>query len=540
MAAGNDNNGLKIALAVSITLVILLGVASYFLYSSYADTSAKFEEQGKKLSQANTEKTQAIEQFNQIRDLAGIGEAATIDEVRKKYTENNAALTAKVQSINTYIGNAVKAIKQEAAEKKLETVPKEVADLESKGAELAQALAAPENLKGISGQLDKMTDLVVNTANLLSETARDNINLRRDLAAVNGITAADIQVANQATEGKAQEVEKITNENTQTLASLRSRLEELQGENAKLAGEKNELEGKSRSDQLSSADTIKKLQMEITSLHEKLSKSEDVLDSPDGRVVLVDNTSGVVRVDVTRDMGVRPRMRMSIFDKGAPGIPSDKVKATIEITQVGPDGSNARIIDQKSLGDPIMPGDIVYSAAWSPNEPERFALVGKIDLNRDGRDDREDVKRMIEAAGGIVVYDLPPAKVGQESGKLSPRLAWYIVDELEPIRSIVRKPEPPSEGDLRFEKRKSDIIAEARLYGIRPLPLERLAAYLGYDYRSVDKGRVQYKDEKLIDSILYPKGHKPAATPAEGEAPAEGEVPASDPAMEEKAPGNEN
>jgi hypothetical protein len=536
MAAGNDNNGLKIALAVSITLVILLGVASYFLYSSYAETSARLGETNTKLTQANTEKGQAVEQLNQVRDLAGLGEGQTIDEIRKKYTENNAALTAKVQAINTYIGNAVKAIRQEAAEKKLETIPKEVADLESKGAELAQALNGPENLKGVSGQLDKTTELLANTANLLSEISRDNINLRRDLAAVNGITAADIGTAEAARKAKADQVEQITNENTQTLATLRARLEELQAENQELATSKNELEGKSRTDQANAATKIRELQMEITSLHEKLSKSEDILDSPDGRVVTVDNARGEVRVNLTRDMGVRPRMRMSIFDKSAPGIPSDKVKATIEITQVGSDGSNAKVIDQKSLGEPIMPGDIVYSAAWSPNEPERFALVGKIDLNRDGVDDREDVKRMIEAAGGIVVYDLPPAKVGQESGKLSPRLAWYIVDELDPIRAVTSKPAPPSEGDLRFEKRKSDIISEARLYGVRPLPLERLAAYLGYDYRSVDKGRVQYKDEKLIDSILYPKGRKPAATPA----PAEGDAPVADPSMEEKAPGNEN
>lgn len=534
MAAGNENNGLKIALAVSITLVILLGVASYFLYSSYAETSAKFEDQGKKLTQANTEKNQAVDQFIQIRELAGLGDGSTIDEIRKKYNENNTALAAKVQAVNTRIGEVIKAVRQQATEKKLETVPKEVADLESKGAELAQAFAAPENLKGLTGQLDKLSDLLANTANLTSEISRDNIGLRRDLAAVNAITAADLQVAKDSLQEKIALVEHNTNEDTQTQKSLRDRLDELQTENQTLAAANNNLENKSREEQAKSANTIKNLESVITDQNEKLSKSEDILDSPDGRVVSVDNTRGEVRVDITRDMGVRPRMRMSIFDRNAPGIPSDKVKATIEITQVGTDGSNARIVNQKSLADPIMPGDIVYSAAWSPNEPERFALVGKMDLNRDGKDDREDVKRMIEAAGGIVVYDLPPAKIGKETGELSPRLAWYIVDELDPIRAVVRKPEPPTEADLRFEKRKTDIITEARLYGVRPLPLERLAAYLGYDYRSIDKGRVQYKDERLIDSILYPKGHKPQPTPAPG---TEGE----EPAMEGDADlGNEN
>ncbi len=94
-------------------------------------------------------------------------------------------------------------------------------------------------------------------------------------------------------------------------------------------------------------------------------------------------------------------MKMSIFDARSPGIPTEKPKGTIEVTQVGEQFSNARIIKTNNPIDPIRVGDIVYSAAWSPNIPMRFALVGKIDVNRDGRDDREELKRMIQEAGGV-------------------------------------------------------------------------------------------------------------------------------------------
>ena len=63
----------------------------------------------------------------------------------------------------------------------------------------------------------------------------------------------------------------------------------------------------------------------------------------------------------------------------------------------------------------------------------RFALIGKIDVNRDGRDDRDDLKRMIEAAGGIVDYDLPPPEAGKETGKLTGRDAWYVIDDRMPF-----------------------------------------------------------------------------------------------------------
>ena len=100
-------------------------------------------------------------------------------------------------------------------------------------------------------------------------------------------------------------------------------------------------------------------------------------------------------------MGARPQMKMTIFDKHSPGIPTEKPKGSIELTSVGERFSTAKIIKTYSAIDPIRVGDIVYSAAWSPNQPMRFALVGKMDVNRDGRDDREELKRMIQEAGGV-------------------------------------------------------------------------------------------------------------------------------------------
>ena len=66
----------------------------------------------------------------------------------------------------------------------------------------------------------------------------------------------------------------------------------------------------------------------------------------------------------------------------------------------------------------------------------RFALVGKIDVNRDGKDDREELKHMIEEAGGVIDFDLPPPDVGKELGTLSPRINWYVTDDRLPIREV--------------------------------------------------------------------------------------------------------
>ena len=132
-------------------------------------------------------------------------------------------------------------------------------------------------------------------------------------------------------------------------------------------------------------------------------------------------------------MGFRPQLTMTVFDSQSPGTPTDKPKGTIELVQVGDRDSVARIVKTNNPIDPIRVGDIVYSPVIDPYQAMRIALVGKIDINRDGRDDRGDLKRMIEGAGGQVVFDLPPPDVGRKSGDLTGRIDWYVDDEREPL-----------------------------------------------------------------------------------------------------------
>lgn len=101
----------------------------------------------------------------------------------------------------------------------------------------------------------------------------------------------------------------------------------------------------------------------------------------------------------------------------------------------------------------------------------RFALIGKIDANRDGKDDRAAFKRVIAAAGGSVDYDLPAPKVGQEVAKLAPRIDWYVVDDRTHCPSLSA---PTDVGWHQFATRVSERIKEARLDGIKPMPLSRL------------------------------------------------------------------
>jgi hypothetical protein len=58
---------------------------------------------------------------------------------------------------------------------------------------------------------------------------------------------------------------------------------------------------------------------------------------------------------------------------------------------------------------------------------QRFALIGPIDLNHDGRDDRAWLTWMILRNGGTVDCDLPLSGTG--SGAISPGTNWYVLDD---------------------------------------------------------------------------------------------------------------
>ncbi len=208
----------------------------------------------------------------------------------------------------------------------------------------------------------------------------------------------------------------------------------------------------------------------IRTMRERLNRPDNALYLPDGYVIEVHPERQELLISITRPEGARPRLRMSIFDSNGPGISYERPKGLIEVTRVDERSSTARVIRTTDANTPIQMGDIVYSPAWSPNTPTRFALVGMMDADRDDKDDRDELKRMIQAAGGLIDFDFPPPDVGQEDGTLSPLIDWYVVDD--------RAPQSP-----QLAKRMGEIIKESRLNGTRPMPLGRLLAFLGYEIR---------------------------------------------------------
>jgi hypothetical protein len=129
---------------------------------------------------------------------------------------------------------------------------------------------------------------------------------------------------------------------------------------------------------------------------------------PDGKIILIDEATKVVHLNIGSDDHVYRGLTFQVYEKNTP-IPRDgKGKAEIEVFNVGKNTSTARIVSS-NLRNPVIAGDIIANLIWDSNKANVFAVAGEFDLNGDGEADYEGVdkiKALIRKWGGKVTDDI--------------------------------------------------------------------------------------------------------------------------------------
>jgi hypothetical protein len=507
MAAANESQGLKIAVAAFIALTVILTVTCYFLYSAYAAADAQktaaLEEAANKGKAAGI----ALNQYEEVRGRVGTKTAEydqAKEEIGAHFKKIDQRLDAMINAVNTAVGKA----QAEGAQ------GTELEETKQRIAQIAASMRSEPNKAYISS-LDRAAELMENLALLSSELSLNYIGLRKSLESATSVSKTQVDVQTKAAEKSAADVLAEQKKHEDERGTLVTKVGDLQAANDKQATELANLTNKNKQQEDDFTRQRETLTTIIREQRDQLEKKELILDRPDGYVTYVDYERREVLVDLNRRQGARPQMKFTIFDAASPGIPTEKPKGNIELIAVGDTFSSARIIKTDRNIDPIRIGDIVYSAAWSPNQPMRFALVGKIDVNRDSKDDRAELKRMIQEAGGTVDFDLPPADLGKETGVLSPRIDWYVTDDRIPLRdTFAAKGQAVEVAQEALNKRVGAVIKEARLNGIRPMTIERLLAFLGYDMNTPILGRVEAVNESAMRRLTSPRRQTDMTKPA--------------------------
>jgi hypothetical protein len=439
--AARENQGLQIGLIILVMLTVILLVATFLVFRSYQDAYGKMEAAKKEASDAQGAKSTAEAELAEAAKLLGApGEAPKMADVK-----------------NLYDG-----------------------DLKKYGAELP---VEKQNYAGMLANLGRMTvDL---NKRLSDEHTRfearntEYAQLQKELndkLAQNKALIAKLEKDLAVEQAEFAKQKKEIDANRDKMLADRSRDSDAAKAAKKALEEKEDEHAKSLAD-LQSQNKILAVQID--------KDRPDNFDTPDGKVTEVYAGSRIVYLNVGSADGVPRQATFSVYPRESQRVASAERKGRLEVYRViGPHQTEARITDE-TPGDPILPGDQVYSPAWTPGRFERFGLAGLIDIDGDGESDLKKVTELIQLNGGridAVLDEKGQSPAGQEPNKLTTNTRYLIVGE------------PPSAlgaNAAELTNRWSRMRADALAKGIKLVSVPAFLDYLGYrpQDRTVALGR---------------------------------------------------
>jgi len=238
---------------------------------------------------------------------------------------------------------------------------------------------------------------------------------------------------------------------------------------------------------------------ELKMAQERMQRAQDKLQSivsppdvevaahkPDGKVLLIDEPTKIVHINLGSDDRVYRGLTFSIYDKNMP-IPKDgKGKAEIEVFNVGQNISAARII-QSEIRNPIILDDIVANLIWDAEQVNTFVVAGDFDLNDDGNiddDAAEKITALIQKWGGRAARDISVDTDFVILGSPSQVLRKPTFEQMEIDPMAMQKYEM-SLNNLEHYKQVRD---QAQTLSIPVFNAERFLYFIGYKTQAARPG----------------------------------------------------
>ncbi|MFO0898428.1 MAG: hypothetical protein U0836_13480 [Pirellulales bacterium] len=439
--AARENQGLQIGLIILVMLTVILLVSNFLVFRSYQDAYSKMEAAKKDASDAQGALGTAVAELAEAAKLIGApGESPKMADV-KTFFDND---------LKKY-GGELPVEKQNYAGM-LANLARLSGDLNKR---LADEQGAFENLKGKYAQLQKEKD------DTLAKNQQLIDQLKKELAAEQAAFAKqkkeidasrDKMLADRSKDSEAAKAAKSALADADK--SFKQRISDLQGQNQLLA-----------------------IQID--------KDRRDNLEAPDGKVTQVYAGSRIVYLNVGSADGVPRQATFSVYPRDSQRVASAERKGMLEVYRViGPHQTEARILDEKP-GDPILPGDQIYSPAWTPGRFERFAMAGMIDIDGDGKADVQRVRDLIELNGGkvdAVLDEKGQSPKGLEPDKMSVNTRYLIIGTA---------PSDVGANAAQLNQEWSRMHADALTKGIKLITVPEFLDYIGYrpQDRTVALGR---------------------------------------------------
>jgi seryl-tRNA synthetase len=115
MAAANESQGLKIAIAAFISFTVILAVTSYFLYSNVASAQARLDSERHAHNLSRRAAAVALNQYDEMRNRVGT-KAEEYEAARKEISAHFKKVDERIDSLINAVNAAVQTAEQNGAQ----------------------------------------------------------------------------------------------------------------------------------------------------------------------------------------------------------------------------------------------------------------------------------------------------------------------------------------------------------------------------------------------------------------------------------------
>lgn len=481
-------NALQVFSIISVIIIIILVVVLVIFNNKSTEQLAKTDDALKRASAAEKSASEANAQVLKLKEMIGHRDEVEFSAIEEGFQADLGRYVRGDNSVKSY-RVAMANLANELTRKNEELKTNQ------------------DNLNALQTDFDNLNEMYATVVDQFSKAQTDAIT---DLANARKDFEGNLDTQRKEFEKVRQENEKIKQQAKEQIESAQNKAEE------------NEKRAKD----------IEQRNNEMAEVLDDLRRTN--FDRPNGKILSVNQQSGLVVVDLGSADGLMTRMTFSVYSPRITGIsfgstdPGEEAhvcevckreaslnaaKASIEIVRIlGPHKSEARILDDL-LTDPIVANDVIYTPIWKPGQKQHFALGAGLRIpgigSRDGlstQSNLEEVKRLIAANGGVVDCYISD---GSEDGKLG-----SIVGEINRNTTFLVL------GDLNEEDQQSDdvlkansqLIETASQMAVKQISLRELLSRMAWKNVTPVRGFGKFASES--DQRIAPTGeHRPSTSP---------------------------
>ena len=377
-------------------------------------------------------------------------------------------------------------LEETSAEVKIDTINKKTKEIL---APLAEQELTDETL-GLARIIEKLTTNLNNTktSELATKTQLDELQNQFDDAMTAGFEKEQTLLAEKGKyQQQFEEIEKNYNE-------LKIMLEQTAEQQLQTC--MNQLDDERTSKNKTNKELLK-TQAELKIAQNRMRRSQEKLQAlvpppdsevaaykSDGKIILIDNESNTVHLNIGSNDHVYRGLTFQVYEKSAP-IPKDgKGKAEVEVFDIRENISVARII---KLEKPLVLDDIVANLIWDSTKTNVFVISGEFDLDDDGYTEYNAVDKiniLVEKWGGRVAENISIDTDFLILGKRPQTLKKPTFEQMEVDPMAMEK----YEKSLRKLQRHKEAKKQAEILSLPVFNAERFLYFIGYKTQATRAG----------------------------------------------------